>query len=60
MGDRRFGINGDRFVYKKPSLHVISVKGDETLASGCKTIGGRTWPGTQNCGAVSSCNQLGS
>lgn len=46
--------------YTKPFLRRIELATDEVLATGCKTSGGRAWPGLPDCGLVNSCVSSGS
>ncbi|GEM_PF-6797007 len=60
MGNSRFGSATDKFIYAKPTVTIIDLNGDETLATGCKSIGGRVWPTNPNCGFINNCNRSGS
>jgi hypothetical protein len=46
--------------YEKPELLVISVKAEEVLAVGCKTVGKTAFGGRPVCGFAQGCNRRGS
>lgn len=53
-------VKTSRKKYCKPRLRIIELTADEVLATGCKTNGGRVWPGIPNCGILNSCVTSGS